>query len=299
MPLPVSASDVRRVLRGGEAVVSIYAAERMAFVWVITPGTIGFHAVAISRDELARQVAAVRKTVDLTSGKLIRFDMAGAQRLYDVLLRQDAPQWSSAQVLDVLPSAPLAQLPFGLLLTDPVGATPPSTRPPYLAMPWLIKKVAIAQFPSANALVTLRAARESTAQRLPSSASARRCSLPPMCSRQTGHAASKPPTWNRWMQAVGDETPHAYSVRKLASPATSLDAARSAALDATGGSEAVAAARGQAALASSAAALQASIFARLPPLPDTGVELTEIARITGAQERAGSVSRRACNCRKR
>lgn len=283
MPLPVSASDVRRVLRGGEAVVSIYAAERMAFVWVITPGTIGFHAVAISRDELARQVAAVRKTVDLTSGKLIRFDMAGAQRLYDVLLRQDAPQWSSAQVLDVLPSAPLAQLPFGLLLTDPVGATPPSTRPPYLAMPWLIKKVAIAQFPSANALVTLRAARESTAQRLPfvgfgaplfTAADVQSTDM-----TRGIEAANMEPV----DAGSGDETPHAYSVRKLASPATSLDAAQSAALDATGGSEAVAAARGQAALASSAAALQASIFARLPPLPDTGVELTEIARITGAQ----------------
>jgi CHAT domain-containing protein len=267
-PAPVTPVDVQRVLRPGEAVLSVYVGERYTYVWTITSEAVLFRRVGLTRAEVIQQVAAVRRSVDLTSGRLRRFDTADAERLYAMLVAPDASAWSSARVLSFVPSGALGQLPLGLLLTAPVSTTPSGSRPNYADMPWLLKKVAVGQYPSANALVALRTSSSLTAQRLPFVGFGN-----PVFAAETRDGGGA----LRALKVVASTSPagaddgepvEILAVRHLATRAPSSSDSESSAAPANPGGEAV---------------VLSSIYSRLPPLPDTADELNEIARITGAR----------------
>ncbi|WP_224082007.1 hypothetical protein [Cupriavidus laharis] len=120
-------------------------------MWTITAQNISWRIVPVSLDDLSRDVARLRKTLDLESGRAKPFDAAAAQRLYQRLLAPDANHWADAAVLNVTPYHALGELPFGVLLTSPEGPAAPANGKDYVNMPWLINKVAIVQQSSATA----------------------------------------------------------------------------------------------------------------------------------------------------
>ncbi|MFM0008228.1 CHAT domain-containing protein [Paraburkholderia dipogonis] len=264
-PVPTKATDVQRALRLGEVVVSIYVGERRSYVWTITQELVLFRTIVLGREEVVRLVRAIRHSVDLRDGRLKRFDSADALRLYTLLLAPDEHSWATARVLSVVPSGALGQLPLGLLLTEPVSAVPVDTRPNYEQMPWLLRKVAIAQYPSANALVTLRTTTAYVSQRLPFVGFGNPVFVAEVHdaegqTRSLNQAVTVSPT------SLDDEEPIGpLAVRRLAAPVVQSDtdpSTRTNSPDDPG--------------------LLSSIYSRLPPLPDTADELNEIAAIAGA-----------------
>lgn len=157
-PQSPSLDEVRRLLRPGEAVAAIYVGARQTYTWILTGERARFRAVAITRQQLLKEVALLRQSVDLSDGRLKAFDVAAAQRLYTTLLAPDADLWASARTLDVIPDGPLGQVPFAVFLTEPGDVSPNSKHRTYAQMPWLIKKLAIDLLPSVNGLVALRKA---------------------------------------------------------------------------------------------------------------------------------------------
>ncbi|CAG2152938.1 CHAT domain-containing protein [Cupriavidus numazuensis] len=164
-PHPANAADIQRILAPNEALVSIYSDERQTYVWTITAKHVSWRVVPVSLDDLSRDVARLRKTLDLESGRPKPFDVATAQSLYKRLLAPDAGQWADATVLNVIPYHALGELPFGVLLTSTEGAAAPASGKDYVNMPWLISKVAIVQQSSATAFVAQRNARAAQEQR--------------------------------------------------------------------------------------------------------------------------------------
>jgi CHAT domain-containing protein len=162
-PKPVSSLDLQRVLRSGEALLSIYTIDDKTFVWAIPKqGRILFQALPLGRKELEKIITDLRKPLDAnptTFGDIPDFDIALAYKLYAELLKPVAESWKSASDLIVVNSGPLGQIPFSLLPTEPVN---PEVEKEllfsrYRSVPWLIRKVSITSVPSVASLVSLRA----------------------------------------------------------------------------------------------------------------------------------------------
>ena len=158
-PRPTGLADVRKALAPGEALVSMYLGETQSYVWSIgTDGKTAFRVAPVTRVEVENDVVELRKTLDLSAGSVARlrpFDLARAHKLYRTFFEPDEALWKDAQVLNIIPHGALDQLPMALLLTaaSPVAEAGKTT---YADTPWLIRKVAVAQLPSASAFTALR-----------------------------------------------------------------------------------------------------------------------------------------------
>ncbi len=147
-PVP---ADIQKVLQKNEAAVALYVAEHKTYVWTITPTQLAFRTVNLTRQQIDDQVASLRRSFDLSREQMPPFDTASARNLYATLLAPDEALWADAKLLNVIPHGSLGQLPFAVLLTSASSA---KSLPD---LPWLLKKVAIAQQPSVGTLISLRA----------------------------------------------------------------------------------------------------------------------------------------------
>lgn len=169
-PQPATPADIRKRLRSDEAVISLFSGERQTYVWTITPTAISFRAVALPRADLQREVGKILASVDLSADQNRPFETPGSQRLYAQLLAPDAGLWAGARLINIIPHGALGQLPFALLLTDSANtgrAGKPGVPANYRDLPWLIRKVAIAQQSSASGFLALRQSSSASGERLP------------------------------------------------------------------------------------------------------------------------------------
>ncbi len=162
-PKPVTLQQVRAALKPGEALISIYVGQDKTYVWAVPrEGAPAFAAVPLGDKALADVVGQLRKALDVGNTAIVRFprfDTAIAYRLYNELLRPVEAGWKDAANLIIVPHRALGQLPFSLLVTAPTeaGADTEARFEGYRAVPWLLRKAAVTQLPSVNALTTLRA----------------------------------------------------------------------------------------------------------------------------------------------
>ena len=165
-PRPAGIAEVRKALAPGEAVVSIYLGESQSYVWTLgIGGAAVFRIVAARREEVESDVRELRKAVDFGDGnpaRLRQFDLARAHKLYRAFFEPDEALWKGAQVLNVIPHGALGQLPMTMLVTAAPAGTGDAA---YRDAPWLVRKVALAQLPSASAFTALRRAPASKAGR--------------------------------------------------------------------------------------------------------------------------------------
>lgn len=150
-PKPVVPGDIQAALKADEAVVAIYSARDQAYVWTINPQRVGFRVVALTRARIDADVAKVRTSLDMSDAWVAPFDGTTAHALYKSLLAPDAALWSFSKLLNVIPHGALGQLPFGILPTEPYQAKAGNDK-----AAWLIRRVAIAQQPSASSFLALR-----------------------------------------------------------------------------------------------------------------------------------------------
>ena len=236
-------------------VIAIFSGERQSYVWTITKTDVGYRTVPIPRDQLASEVALLLRSVNLSDGEVRNFDTATAHRLYLELLAPDAAKWSSAKVINVIPHGALGQLPFAMLLTEPISPKVGIAISPYAEMPWLIRKVAIAQQSSASGFMALRRAAPAKTDRKPFIGFGDPLFMADGASgtrrggrfRNLGIAATKDQSLSVVEQAQQSNTPV-----------------------------------GNASATTRPTLAQA--FSMLPALPDTAEELKDIARTTGADQ---------------
>ncbi|MGH8702382.1 MAG: CHAT domain-containing protein, partial [Burkholderiales bacterium] len=162
-PKPATVEEARAALREGEALLSVLTTEDRTYVWAIPKsGPAGFHAAGLGDKSVARIVAELRKALDsgeVTLERFPEFDVEATYRLYAELLKPVEAVWKGARTLVVVANGALAQVPFSLLVTDPLplAAEQGLRFERYKAVPWLIKQVAVVQLPAVNTLATLRA----------------------------------------------------------------------------------------------------------------------------------------------
>jgi len=150
-PAMVSLEAVQRGLRPREAFASFVLGVRGSYVLLVTREGLTVRPLAISRTELAADIADLRSAFVPQLGKLPNFSLVNAEALYRNTLGPVAPQLAGVDRLVVAASGDLASLPFALLVTSP-----PAQPLDYAGAPWLIRRTAVTQIPSARAFLALR-----------------------------------------------------------------------------------------------------------------------------------------------
>ncbi len=172
-PQPPTLDEVRRALGTGEVLVSVLTTAERSFVWAVPhTGSVVFHASTLGEAAIAPIVKRLRAALDvgnLDPGRWPVLDVEGAHQIYRELLQPVQGAFSGAHTLIMATNNSLASLPPAVLVTAPTTLGKDTTLPfdRYLSVPWLDKQMATAQVPSANALVSLRAAAAGAAQRKP------------------------------------------------------------------------------------------------------------------------------------
>lgn len=170
---PVPLIEVQRVLRPGEALLSVHAGSDQTYVWAIpAQGSPAFAAVPLKRSEVETMVARLRSALDpgdVDFEQMPAFDGAVAYRLYQALIAPVQPGWTGARHLIVAAGGPLGRLPFSVLPTEPPPAAGRKKGAPLFAeygdWPWLARQMAVSQLPAAASLVTLRRMQPGAAER--------------------------------------------------------------------------------------------------------------------------------------
>ena len=153
--LPVAAAELIPLLGDDEALVHLLVGREETFVSVVRKAGVRVHRVRVGSRAVQREVAAIRKSVDATSGQIAPFDVAAAHRLYTQLLGPAAAQLAGARQLVIVPSGPLLSVPKGLLVTKAPAAAPADD---YRGVAWLAREYALSTAPSIRAFRDLRAA---------------------------------------------------------------------------------------------------------------------------------------------
>lgn len=177
---PIAIEDVQKQLRPNEAMLLFTTTSRATFVWTVTRSDVRWHAADLGERQLNEAVGALRCGLDaeawldkaftcpqkldrktpLGADEPLPFDQERAFALYQALLGPIARDIDGKELI-LVPSGPLATLPFQVLLMDKPMAGGDLTK-----APWLVKRFATTVLPSVSSLKALRqVARRSAASK--------------------------------------------------------------------------------------------------------------------------------------
>jgi CHAT domain-containing protein len=161
-----------KLLQRDEVLVAWYFGDRASHAWSVAPdGRLRFVELPIRRSELATRVQRLRRALNseaATIDQIPPFEVAVAQSLYASLLAPVEDMLVGAKTLLAVPHAELAELPLALLVTAPTTQPGPGQGfVGYRSVPWLMRKMAVAQLPSVIALASLRRHAVVARERLP------------------------------------------------------------------------------------------------------------------------------------
>ncbi len=146
----VPAKDVFAALHPNEAFAAITLSDEDGWLFLLHDGTITVSRIDAGLKQVAELVRRVRAGIELTTNGLPTFDVADAQRLYQMTLGGVAGSMDGVKALVVAPAGPLLSLPFEVLLTGPAEPTD------LAGAPWLVRKFTLAHVPAPSNFVSLR-----------------------------------------------------------------------------------------------------------------------------------------------
>lgn len=147
-------TDALRSRLGADEGMLVYLIGRtQSFVQLVTNKKIVIAPVPVGQESLTELVAQLRRGLEIQGSSVNDFDLDAAHRLYRDLFSSLADELSGLKRLVIVPSGPLANLPFGLLVTRP----PEARR--YETARWLVNDFDISYSPTIRSFVDLRSTR--------------------------------------------------------------------------------------------------------------------------------------------
>ncbi|GMO16112.1 CHAT domain-containing tetratricopeptide repeat protein [Bradyrhizobium sp. TM233] len=177
---PIAIEEAQKQLRPNEAMLLFTTTSRATFVWTVTRSDVRWHSVELGEKQLTEAVGALRCGLDmdawldkastcpqklgrktpLGADEPLPFDQERAFALYQALLGPVARDIDGKELI-LVPSGPLATLPFQVLLTEK-----PAAGQDLAKAPWLVRRSATTVLPSVSSLKALRqVARKSAASK--------------------------------------------------------------------------------------------------------------------------------------
>jgi len=170
-PQPITIARAVKSIGPKEVLVTWYFGERNSYVWALhQSGLDSFAILPFNKKEIATDVEKLRKALDpgvATVDEIPPFDVNLAHALYNKLLKPIEKSLEGKELLISIPHGSLGQLPLATLLVNPIKQPEKGANGfvGYQNAPWLIRKIAIVQLPSVNALASLRSAPPITVER--------------------------------------------------------------------------------------------------------------------------------------
>ena len=184
-PQPLSVAAAQALLSAGEALVLFLDSfdPKETFIWVLTRTEMRWVRSELGTPGLTREVAALRCGLDAEAwsgdeaaqcakllnipldkapkdGDLLPFDLARAHALYKALFGE-AEDLLKGKSLIIVPSGPLTQLPFQVLVTAPPASGD------YKSAAWLARDHALTVLPAVSSLKALRRVARRSAAAMP------------------------------------------------------------------------------------------------------------------------------------
>lgn len=152
-PHPLQLDTLRSLLLPKEGVLSYLIGREQSFAQLVTRDGVVIAPVPEGEQALQDTVISLRRALEVQGGAIAEFNLQTAHRLYEDLLGGLEPQLAMLDHLVIVPGGPLANLPFGLLVTEPAqGAN-------YSKAAWLLRNHSLAYTPSLHSFGRLRSAR--------------------------------------------------------------------------------------------------------------------------------------------
>jgi CHAT domain-containing protein/Tfp pilus assembly protein PilF len=185
-PAATTLPEVQALLSDDEALIAFFNSSENrptpeeTFVWIVTKEEVRWVRSDLGTPALTREVAALRCGLDFEGAWLVLksrcpdllnveytkaddearkplpFDLTHAYNLYKALFGQFENVIKYKHHLLIVPSGPLTQLPFQVLVTDPPAVQIPALGIGYRDAAWLIRKHAISILPAFSSLKSLR-----------------------------------------------------------------------------------------------------------------------------------------------
>ena len=161
-PKPINIERTGKLLKPSEVLVNWYFGDKKSFVWAINQsGLSSFASINFTKKDIARDVKSLRKSLDpgvSSVDEIPIFDVNLSYKLYTQLIKPIESSLAGKDLLISVPHEALGQLPIGVLLTQQIKqpVIGSASFKDYQNAPWLVRKIAISQIPSVNALASLR-----------------------------------------------------------------------------------------------------------------------------------------------
>ncbi|MBI1206417.1 MAG: CHAT domain-containing protein [Azospirillum sp.] len=146
------ADEVLAVLKPDEAVFQVLVGDRSGVALFVRKDRITAYELDFGDSTPGELVRRLRQ--HLSGNQLLDYDLATANRLFNILFGQARQDLQGVGHVIVVPSGPLLSLPFGMLVTEPAPAV---SNQDYRSVKWLGQSVALSISPSVRSFVDLRA----------------------------------------------------------------------------------------------------------------------------------------------
>lgn len=153
-PGPAELRDVQSALGAREAMLVYVVGVNKSYGLLVTRNGMDVQELKATQQQLADDIADLRKAFVPTLGKLPPFSLKTAYGLYQNLLQPFEGKLVGIDHLIVVPNGTIANLPLSLLVTQAPNEGD------YANAAWLIRRVAVSNVPSPRAFLSLRTERE-------------------------------------------------------------------------------------------------------------------------------------------
>ena len=142
-PTPVTVAELQKVLGDQEAAVMPFQHEDGLLLWVITQTEVKPVSVPLTRAQSITLTGRLRAGLDLGQDHLAPFDVDAARELYRAFITPIEGNLAGRRRLLVVADGALQSIPLSVLIDPGTGQ-------------WLVRRFAVAMFPSLSTLITLR-----------------------------------------------------------------------------------------------------------------------------------------------
>lgn len=149
-PESLSVVDAQKLLKPDEAMLTFLVADQETLLWVVSAGRSELIRISAGKSVLTKQVATLRRTMNLALRVQPDFSFSTSHLLYKTLFAPAIPLLEGKKHIIVVADGPLQSLPFGLLLSAPVSGEG-EAKPP-----WLMREYAFSNLPAVTSLRALR-----------------------------------------------------------------------------------------------------------------------------------------------
>jgi CHAT domain-containing protein len=150
---PATESEVRERLGANEVVAYLFVSSQGSYGFLVKLGETVAYRIPLKEAYIAAAITKLRKSAEKQTGGLPNFDFATAYALYAALFGPVEKDLDGISELSVVATGNLLRFPLAALVTQP-GVS--AGNGDYRKVPWFLRRVALAYFPSPRVYVNLR-----------------------------------------------------------------------------------------------------------------------------------------------